>query len=63
MKCNHSDQSFWIGRAEGVFCKVCGAKIDTKALSTKAEPAKDQKPEVKTQAKKAPAKKAKGGTK
>lgn len=65
MKCDHSDQSFWIGRAGGVFCQVCGAKIDTKALSKKAEPAKDPEPEVKTPVKKAPAKKttAKGGKK
>ncbi len=75
MKCNHSDLSFWIGKAGGVFCQVCGAKIDTKALSKKAEPevkapakkttAKDPEPEVKAPAKKAPAKKTttKGGKK
>lgn len=63
MECNHSDQSFWIGKAGGVFCQVCGAKIDTKALSKKAEPevktpakkttAKDPEPEVKALSKKA----------
>lgn len=63
MTCNHNDISTWIGKAGGIFCQVCGAKIDTKALSKKTEPAPE--PEVKAPAKKAPAKKTttRGGKK
>jgi len=32
--CNHGPE-FWIGRADGIFCKACGAKVD---LNVKPEP-------------------------
>lgn len=64
MGCNHNDKAFWIGKADGIYCKVCGEKIDPakKAPAKKViteEPAAE--PEKKAPAKKAPAKKATTG--
>ena len=28
MGCNHNDKALWIGKADGIYCKVCGEKID-----------------------------------
>jgi len=61
MACNHSDKAFWVGKADGIFCKECGAKIDPAKkpapVKKAAEPAADEeKP-----AKKAPAKKTTTG--
>lgn len=34
MSCNHP-QTAWVGKADGIYCGQCGAKID---LGKKAEP-------------------------
>ena len=67
MKCDHSDKSLWIGKADGIYCKECGEKIEPGKPAKKApakkviaeEPAAE--PEKKAPAKKAPAKKATTG--
>ena len=58
MACNHNDKAFWIGKADGIYCKECGAKIDP---AKKAAPVKKAEPAA--EPKKAPAKKTAGGTK
>ena len=65
MACNHHNRDLWIGKADGIFCQICGAKIDTKASAPAPEPVKDPEPEKKAPAKKAPAKKTttRGGKK
>ncbi len=64
MACNHSDKAFWVGKADGIYCKECGAKIDP---AKKAAPVKKAEPaaeiEKKAPAKKAPAKKTTGRAK
>lgn len=63
MKCDHSDKRNWIGKADGVYCQICGEKIEAKAAPAKKAPAKKAEP---AEPKKAPAKKAttaKGGRK
>lgn len=60
--CDHSDKSTWIGTADGIFCKECGAKIDTSKPVKKA-PAKKAEPAAEEPAKKAPAKKTTGRAK
>ena len=62
MACNHNDKALWIGKADGIYCKECGAKIDPAKKAApvkKAEPAAE--PEKKAPAKKAPAKKTTAG--
>lgn len=55
MACNHSDKALWIGKADGIYCRECGEKIDlTKPAPKKAAPAADPEPEKKAPAKKAP---------
>lgn len=61
MKCNHSDKQTWIGRADGVYCQICGEKIEAKAAPAKKAPAKKAEPAADEPAKKAPAKKATTG--
>ena len=72
MACNHSDKALWIGRADGIYCKECGAKIDPAKKAApvkKAEPAAAPvkkaepvaEPEKKAPAKKAPVKKTTAG--
>lgn len=56
MACNHSDKAFWIGKADGIYCKECGAKIDP---AKKAAPVKKAEPAA--EPKKAPAKKTTAG--
>lgn len=67
MKCDHSDKRNWIGKADGVYCSVCGEKIDLSAKPVKKAPAKKAEPaaepEKKAPAKKAPAKKTTGRAK
>ena len=61
MACNHSDKAFWVGKADGIYCKECGAKIDPAKKAApvkKAEPAAEPK---KAPVKKAPAKKTTAG--
>lgn len=62
MACNHNDKAFWVGKADGIYCKECGAKIDP---AKKAAPVKKAEPaaeiEKKAPAKKAPAKKTTAG--
>ena len=62
MACNHNDKAFWVGKADGIYCKECGAKIDP---DKKAAPVKKAEPaaeiEKKAPAKKAPAKKTTAG--
>ncbi len=40
MSCNHP-QTAWVGKADGIYCGQCGAKID---LGKKAEPVKKAEP-------------------
>lgn len=40
MACNHSDKRTWIGKADGVYCSVCGNKIDLSVKPVKKAPAK-----------------------
>ena len=44
MKCDHSDKRNWIGKADGVYCSVCGEKIDLSAKPVKKAPAKKAAP-------------------
>ena len=57
MACNHSDKALWIGKADGIYCRECGEKIDLakKAPAKKVAPAADPEPVKKAPAKKAPA--------
>ena len=57
MKCNHSDKTTWIGKADGVFCQICGEKIEIGKPAKKA-PAKKAVEPAAEEPKKAPAKKA-----
>lgn len=58
MKCDHSDKRTWIGKADGVFCSVCGEKIDLSAKPVKKAPAKKVEEPAAEEPKKEPAKKA-----
>ena len=60
MKCDHSDKRNWIGKADGVYCSVCGEKIDLSAKPVKKAPAKKA---ATAEPKKAPAKKTTGRAK
>lgn len=60
MACDHSDKRNWIGKADGVYCSVCGEKIDLSAKPVKKAPAKKATP---AEPKKAPAKKTTGRAK
>ena len=60
MKCDHSDKRTWIGKADGVYCSVCGEKIEPAAKPVKKAPAKKAAP---AEPKKAPAKKTTGRAK
>ena len=61
MKCDHSDKRTWIGKADGVYCSVCGNKIDLSAKPVNKAPAKKAEPAAEAPAKKAPAKKTTTG--
>jgi uncharacterized Zn finger protein (UPF0148 family) len=61
MACNHQDKRIWVGKADGVYCSICGNKIDLKAAPIKKAPAKKAEPAAEAPAKKAPAKKATTG--
>ena len=58
MACNHNDKALWIGKADGIYCNECGAKIDP---AKKAAPVKKAEPAEEKPAKKAPAKKTTTG--
>lgn len=57
MSCNHP-QTAWVGKADGIYCGQCGAKIEP---GKPAPEPKDKAPEKKAEPKKAAPKK--GGKK
>lgn len=57
MSCNHP-QTAWVGKADGIYCGQCGAKIEP---GKPAPEPKDEAPEKKAELKKAAPKK--GGKK
>jgi hypothetical protein len=60
MSCNHP-QTAWVGKADGIYCGQCGAKIEPGKPAPKTDPVKAEKKAPEPEAKK-PAPK-KGGTK
>ena len=42
MSCNHP-QTAWVGKADGIYCGQCGAKIEPGKPAPKTEPVKAEK--------------------
>jgi hypothetical protein len=42
MSCNHP-QTAWVGKADGIYCGQCGAKIEPGKPALKTEPVKAEK--------------------